>query len=236
MMRSSRLPKLYCSVLTAEPVSSATSRNRVASAPRSAITRRAPCKTSSLPRPARRRRWTWSRISVWFSHTETLPGGNPLLQESPSALVSGAGTGIGRATALLLAESDYCVALVGRRPEPLDRVKDEITAEGGRAETISADVGSPDRAESAVAATLESFGRLDALICNHGVEQAHRSATTRRKGGIRRFASTSPGRFCWPERRSRTSSHRAGRSSTLARPTAFRRGRAGRRTTCRRRA
>jgi hypothetical protein len=56
MMRSSRLPKLYCSVLTAEPVSSATSRKRVASAPRSAITRRAPCKTSSLPRPARRRR------------------------------------------------------------------------------------------------------------------------------------------------------------------------------------
>ena len=92
-----------------------------------------------------------------------------MLQESPSALVSGAGTGIGRATALLLAESGYRVALVGRRPEPLDRVKDEITAGGGRAETISADVGSPDGAESAVAATVESFGRLDALICNHGV-------------------------------------------------------------------
>lgn len=68
-----------------------------------------------------------------------------------------------------MAESGYRVALVGRRPEPLDRVKDEITAGGGRAETISADVGSPDGAESAVAATLEAFGRLDALICNHGV-------------------------------------------------------------------
>jgi NAD(P)-dependent dehydrogenase (short-subunit alcohol dehydrogenase family) len=68
-----------------------------------------------------------------------------------------------------LAESDYCVALVGRRPDPLDRVKDEITAKGGRAETVSADVGSPDGAESAVAATLDAFGRLDTLICNHGV-------------------------------------------------------------------
>jgi meso-butanediol dehydrogenase / (S,S)-butanediol dehydrogenase / diacetyl reductase len=97
------------------------------------------------------------------------PGGNPLVQESRSALVSGAGTGIGRATALLLAESGYGVALVGRRPQPLDQVKDEITAQGGRAVTISADVGSPDGAESAVAATLEAFGSLDTLICNHGV-------------------------------------------------------------------
>ena len=92
-----------------------------------------------------------------------------MLQESRSALVSGAGTGIGRATSLLLAESGYCVALVGRRPEPLDEVKDEITAQGGRAETISADVGAPDGAESAVAAALGAFGRLDTLICNHGV-------------------------------------------------------------------
>ena len=92
-----------------------------------------------------------------------------MLQESRSALVSGAGTGIGRATALLLAEQDYRVALVGRRPEPLDQVKDEITAQGGRAVTISADVGSPDGAESAVAAALDAFGRLDTLICNHGV-------------------------------------------------------------------
>jgi NAD(P)-dependent dehydrogenase (short-subunit alcohol dehydrogenase family) len=61
------------------------------------------------------------------------------------------------------------VALVGRRPEPLDQVKAEITAQGGRAVTISADVGSPDGAESAVAAALDAFGRLDTLICNHGV-------------------------------------------------------------------
>jgi meso-butanediol dehydrogenase/(S,S)-butanediol dehydrogenase/diacetyl reductase len=91
------------------------------------------------------------------------------VQESRSALVSGAGTGIGRATALLLAEAGYGVAVVGRRPEPLSQVVDEITAGGGRAIPISADVGDPDDAERAIAATLEAFGGLDALICNHGV-------------------------------------------------------------------
>ncbi len=89
--------------------------------------------------------------------------------ESRSALVSGAGTGIGRATALLLAESGYAVALVGRRPEPLNQVVEEITARGGRALSISADVGTPDGSDSAVASALDAFGHLDALICNHGV-------------------------------------------------------------------
>jgi meso-butanediol dehydrogenase / (S,S)-butanediol dehydrogenase / diacetyl reductase len=91
------------------------------------------------------------------------------VQESRSALVSGAGTGIGRATALLLAESGYGLALVGRRPEPLEQVRDEITSRGGRAVTISADVGTPDGAERAIAVTVDTFDRLDTLICNHGV-------------------------------------------------------------------
>jgi meso-butanediol dehydrogenase / (S,S)-butanediol dehydrogenase / diacetyl reductase len=94
---------------------------------------------------------------------------DPLAHESRSALVSGAGTGIGRATALILAESGYDVALVGRRPEPLNQVMDEIAAGGGRAVSIPADVATPDGARSAIAAAMESFGRLDCLICNHGV-------------------------------------------------------------------
>ncbi len=92
-----------------------------------------------------------------------------MAQESRSALVSGAGTGIGRATALLLAEAGYDVALVGRRPQPLAQVVDEITAAGGRAIPISADVGDPADAAAAVSATIDAFGRLDTLICNHGV-------------------------------------------------------------------
>src|SRR6266446_971285 len=93
-------------------------------------------------------------------------------QESRSALVSGAGTGIGRATALLLEEGGYDVALGGRRIGPLDQVAHEIAAGGGRALPISADVGDPDEAGRAIAAATDAFGRLDALVCNHGVGES----------------------------------------------------------------
>lgn len=86
-----------------------------------------------------------------------------------SALVSGSGTGIGRACALRLAREGYGVALVGRRPDPLDAVVDEIVAAGGRAVAVSADVGTPDGARRAVTAATDAFRHLDALVCSHGV-------------------------------------------------------------------
>lgn len=89
--------------------------------------------------------------------------------EHPAALVSGAGTGIGRASAVRLAEAGYGVALVGRRPGPLNDVADEITARGGRAVTISADVGTPEGANRALSGAFAAFERLDTLVCNHGV-------------------------------------------------------------------
>jgi len=92
-----------------------------------------------------------------------------MAQESRSAVVSGGGTGIGRATALLLAREGYGVALTGRRQEPLNEVAEEITAKGGRAVSVQADVGTPDGAERAIAGAVNAFGRLDALVCNHGV-------------------------------------------------------------------
>jgi meso-butanediol dehydrogenase/(S,S)-butanediol dehydrogenase/diacetyl reductase len=92
-----------------------------------------------------------------------------MAEGSRSVVVTGAGTGIGRATALLFAENGYDVALVGRRPEPLDQVAEEISTHGGRAVTVPADVGTPDGAERAIEGTVSEFGRLDALVCNHGV-------------------------------------------------------------------
>jgi meso-butanediol dehydrogenase/(S,S)-butanediol dehydrogenase/diacetyl reductase len=92
-----------------------------------------------------------------------------LAQQQQAALVSGAGTGIGRSTALLLAQSGYAVALVGRRKSVLDRVKDEIAARGGRSIAIAADVGDADAAEQAVEEAVVALGRLDGLICNHGI-------------------------------------------------------------------
>ena len=92
-----------------------------------------------------------------------------MAQEARAALVTGGGTGIGRATALRLAREGYAVGIAGRRPEPLDGVAGEIAAGGGSAVTISADVGTEDGAASAVRGVIRAFGRLDALVCNHGV-------------------------------------------------------------------
>jgi meso-butanediol dehydrogenase / (S,S)-butanediol dehydrogenase / diacetyl reductase len=92
-----------------------------------------------------------------------------MANEGGSALVSGGGTGIGRASAIRLAQAGYAVALVGRRPGPLHDAAAEITASGGRAVPISADVAIPDGSEEAVDGAVAAFGRLDVLVCNHGV-------------------------------------------------------------------
>lgn len=87
----------------------------------------------------------------------------------PVALVTGAGTGIGRATAIRLAQDGLAVALAGRRSAPLDEVAREIRGGGGTATPVAVDVSTPDGAEQVVGATLAAHGRLDVLVCNHGV-------------------------------------------------------------------
>jgi citronellol/citronellal dehydrogenase len=81
------------------------------------------------------------------------------------ALVTGGGTGIGRATALQLAASGARVAICGRRPEPLDRVVAEL---GGDALAVRADLREPADVERVVAATLDRFGAIDVLVNNAG--------------------------------------------------------------------
>lgn len=85
------------------------------------------------------------------------------------AVVTGAGSGIGAASALELARGGFDVALAGRRPEPLEAVAGEIRALGREALPLSTDVGD----ESAVAALFakvgETWGRLDFVFNNAGV-------------------------------------------------------------------
>jgi NADP-dependent 3-hydroxy acid dehydrogenase YdfG len=85
------------------------------------------------------------------------------------ALVTGASSGIGEATAVALAEEGAAVALVARRRDRLEALAGRITESGGRALVIEADVTDPAQASGAVATTVAELGRLDTLVNNAGV-------------------------------------------------------------------
>jgi NAD(P)-dependent dehydrogenase (short-subunit alcohol dehydrogenase family) len=84
------------------------------------------------------------------------------------ALVTGGGTGIGRAVALALAGEGYAVAVAGRRPEPLDATAAAGSALGARMLAVPADVGDPASVAALFAAVTDAFGRLDLLFNNAG--------------------------------------------------------------------
>jgi NADP-dependent 3-hydroxy acid dehydrogenase YdfG len=85
------------------------------------------------------------------------------------ALVTGAGSGIGAATARRLAGEGAAVALVARRRERLHQLADDITWRDGRARVVEADITEPEQAYQAVQETREGLGRLDILVNNAGV-------------------------------------------------------------------
>jgi NAD(P)-dependent dehydrogenase (short-subunit alcohol dehydrogenase family) len=84
------------------------------------------------------------------------------------ALVTGAGTGIGKASALALARGGWHVALAGRRPEPLAEVAGEIKALGRRALPAPTNVSDPEAVKALFATIEREFGRLDLLFNNAG--------------------------------------------------------------------
>jgi citronellol/citronellal dehydrogenase len=84
------------------------------------------------------------------------------------ALVTGGGTGIGRATALAFARTGARVAICGRRPEPLESVEAQIADAGGECLALPADVREPEAVESLVERILERFGAIDVLVNNAG--------------------------------------------------------------------
>jgi NADP-dependent 3-hydroxy acid dehydrogenase YdfG len=85
------------------------------------------------------------------------------------AMVTGAGTGIGKRTALLLWETGYSVVLAGRRLELLEQVVQEAGVPNSRSLVMSIDVSDPEAVSALFAATLDKFGRLDVLFNNAGV-------------------------------------------------------------------
>ncbi len=85
------------------------------------------------------------------------------------ALVTGASSGIGEATARALAAQGAAVALAARRRERLDQLAKDITGSGGRALVIETDVTDKSQAQAAVERTVAELGRLDTLVNNAGV-------------------------------------------------------------------
>src|SRR4051794_3284064 len=85
------------------------------------------------------------------------------------ALVTGASSGIGEATALALASLGSTVAIAAGRGDRLDDLASRIETAGGRSIHIEADITDPDRAAAVVTQTVEEAGRLDIVVNNAGV-------------------------------------------------------------------
>ena len=84
------------------------------------------------------------------------------------AIVTGAGTGVGRSAALALLREGYSVTLAGRRTQPLEDTAAAAGPDGSRALVVPTDVGNPGQVQALFAAATERFGRLDLLFNNAG--------------------------------------------------------------------
>jgi 3-oxoacyl-[acyl-carrier protein] reductase len=98
--------------------------------------------------------------------------------QNKTALVTGASRGIGRATALALARAGAHILIhYGRSKQEAESLADEIKANGGRADAISADLGTPDGASSLAKQVRTIVGdRLDVLVLNAGISKSARIA------------------------------------------------------------
>jgi len=85
------------------------------------------------------------------------------------AVVTGAGTGIGRSTALSLAKEGAAVVVASRTVSDLESLAGEITAAGGRALVVPTDVTVEEQTEALIQKTIDAFGRIDILVNNAGL-------------------------------------------------------------------
>jgi NAD(P)-dependent dehydrogenase (short-subunit alcohol dehydrogenase family) len=87
------------------------------------------------------------------------------------AIITGGGTGIGRGTALVLAEHGADVVLAARRPEPLEDTAKGVEALGRRAVVAPTDVTDAEQCQQLVDTTIDAYGRVDVLVNNAGGAQ-----------------------------------------------------------------
>src|SRR2546423_1130000 len=88
------------------------------------------------------------------------------------ALITGASSGIGKATALIFAEEGAAVTVDYRsHPDEAKDVVEQIAGAGGRALAVQADISKPEDVKGLVQKTVEEFGRLDVMVNNAGTEK-----------------------------------------------------------------
>src|ERR1700716_39183 len=92
----------------------------------------------------------------------------PDLLKDKVALVTGGGTGMGRATAIEMARCGARIAVLGRRPAPIEDTARIIREIGGSAIAVAADIRLPDQIENAMRRIKDEFGGLDILVNNAG--------------------------------------------------------------------
>lgn len=94
------------------------------------------------------------------------------------AIITGAGSGIGRATAELFAGEGCKVAIVARTESNLNEVAESITGEGGTALVIPTDIAAPGACQMIVEKTVEAFGKVDILVNNAGISDKMATAVS----------------------------------------------------------
>jgi NADP-dependent 3-hydroxy acid dehydrogenase YdfG len=99
------------------------------------------------------------------------PQGESMKLVSQVAVVTGASSGIGEATAKALANAEVRVGLAARRSSELQRVAEDIEAKGGHALILPTDLRQQDQISAMLEKTVDAFGRLDILVNNAGVFQ-----------------------------------------------------------------
>lgn len=85
------------------------------------------------------------------------------------ALVTGAGSGIGKAAAIALAKEGYAIGALGRTASELDELVAEVKSQGGTAKALIADVADPYEMAHAIDQLTETFSRLDVVVANAGI-------------------------------------------------------------------